>query len=415
MADKGRGVPEEGTPEYEWLYGTTGSAGRPDDDATQVIRGGEAGRPAAGESSESDDRTKVMPVTPPTGGSTSGPGGRPPGGTATATQAPPPRPAAPRQRRRRPFRWVLVLLLLWAVFLVAVPFWAWSKVEKVDAWPSGDRPADQPGTTYLIVGSDSRKGLSKEERQDLHTGGDVGQRTDTIMLLHTGDGPNLLMSIPRDSLVPIEGHGTTKINAAFAYGGAPLLVQTVERNTGIRIDHYVEIGFGGFVGAVDAVGGIEICPTEDMVDKDADLDIKKGCQEVDGKVALAYARSRKTSSLGDIDRARRQREVVSAVGKKAVSPMSVINPVRYFRLSDAASGAFAVSEGSSPWAIAHFAWAMTKVNGDDGLTCGVPIVDLGVHWDPERSAEMFQHIIDDDTAGISDQLCTPSGLPKAQG
>jgi LCP family protein required for cell wall assembly len=308
---------------------------------------------------------------------------------------------------------VLVLLLLWVVFLVAVPFWAWSKVEKIDAWPSGDRPGDQPGTTYLIVGSDSRKGLSKEEREELHTGGDVGQRTDTIMLLHTGDGPNLLMSIPRDSLVPIEGHGTTKINAAYAFGGPKLLVQTVERNTGIRVDHYVEIGFGGFVGAVDAVGGIEICPTEDMTDKDADLDIKKGCQEVDGKVALAYARSRKTSSLGDIDRARHQREVVSAVGNKAVSPMSVINPVRYFRLSDAASGAFAVSEGSGPLSIAAFAWAMTKVDGEDGLTCGVPIADLGVHWDAERSSRMFQHVIDDDTAGITDQLCTPSGLPKS--
>ena len=111
--------------------------------------------------------------------------------------------------------------MAWLVFLVAVPLWAWSKIEKVDAAPAGARPAEQPGTTYLLVGSDSRKGLSAAENKRLGTGGvgDVGQRTDTIMLLHTGDGPSLLLSIPRDSLVDIPGHGTTKINAAFALGG----------------------------------------------------------------------------------------------------------------------------------------------------------------------------------------------------
>ena len=106
------------------------------------------------------------------------------------------------------------------------PLWAWSNIEKVDADPAGARPAEQPGTTYLLVGSDSRKGLSAAENKRLGTGGvgDVGQRTDTIMLLHTGDGPSLLLSIPRDSLVDIPGRGTTKINSAFAIGGPRLLV-----------------------------------------------------------------------------------------------------------------------------------------------------------------------------------------------
>src|SRR5690606_16159376 len=105
--------------------------------------------------------------------------------------------------------------------------------------------------------------------KDLGTGGAVGQRTDTIMVLHTGSGPNLLMSIPRDSIVDVPGHGTTKINAAFAYGGPELLVETIEQNTGIRIDDYVQIGFGGFVGMVDAVGGVEICPAQAMQDPQA--------------------------------------------------------------------------------------------------------------------------------------------------
>ena len=197
---------------------------------------------------------------------------------------------------------------------MAVPIIAWNQVDKVDWEPDGDRPSDQPGTTYLLVGSDSREGLTKEERKELSTGNAGGGRTDTIMLLHTGSGPNLLLSLPRDSIVDIPGHGTTKINAAYAFGGPQLLVQTIEQNTGIRVDEYVEIGMGGVAGIVDAVGGIEVCPKANMKDKLAGLNIKKGCQEVDGKTALAYARSRHTSGIGDIDRVRRQREVVSAVG-----------------------------------------------------------------------------------------------------
>ncbi|KRF18809.1 hypothetical protein ASG90_02615 [Nocardioides sp. Soil797] len=309
-------------------------------------------------------------------------------------------------------------MVLWLAFLIAVPIFAFQKISTVDAFPSGDRPDDQDGTTYLVVGSDSRADLSEEERKKLGTGGDVGERTDTIMILHTGKGPNLLMSIPRDSLVEIPGHGTAKINGttnpdAYDGGGPKLLIKTIEHNTGIRIDNFVEIGFGGFVDVVDAVGGIEICPTKDMKDKLANLDIKKGCQDVDGVTALGYARSRHSDpQYGDITRAKHQREVVSAVGDKAVSPWSVVNPVRYWKLNMAAARTVRVSEGTGPIDLGRFAWAMTRVNGEDGLTCGVPISDLAVHWDAERSKEMFQHIIDDDTEGISNGLCTETGLAK---
>jgi len=255
--------------------------------------------------------------------------------------APPPGPR--RTRRRLPrFRWGFIglLLLAYVAYLVVVPFVAWDKVEQTAWEPGGDRPADQPGTTYLLVGSDSRAGLTAEQRRDLSTGNPEGQRTDTILLLHTGAGPNLLMSIPRDSIVDIPGRGSTKINAAFAFGGAPLLVQTIEQDTGIRIDDYVETGFGGVVDLVDAVGGIEICPNKRMVDKLAGLDVKKGCQEADGATALAYSRSRHTNlKLGDVARARQQREVVKAVGHAALSPWTVLNPVRYWRLNMAAAAA----------------------------------------------------------------------------
>ncbi|MGI8901259.1 MAG: LCP family protein, partial [Nocardioides sp.] len=279
--------------------------------------------------------------------------------------------------------------------------------------PDGERPGEQDGTTYLLVGSDSRADLSEDERQELGTGGASGQRTDTIMLLHTGSGPSVLMSVPRDSVVAIPGYGEgEKVNAAYAYGGPKLLVRTLEGETGIRIDHYVEIGLGGFVSVVDAVGGIKICPTQAMNDPLANLDIEKGCQEADGTVALGYARSRKTSNLGDIDRAKHQREVVSAVGDKAASPWTVLNPVRYFRLNNAMPDFFTVSEGTNPFDMARFAWAMTRVDGETGLTCGVPIADLEVNWDPERSQQLFDLIIEDDTSSIPEGLCTPSGIPK---
>ncbi len=308
---------------------------------------------------------------------------------------------------------VLLVLVAWIVFLVAVPLWAVNKIDKVDIEPAGARPGSQPGTTYLLVGSDSRKGLSKEENKRLGTGGvqDVGQRTDTIMLLHTGSGPSLLLSIPRDSLVAVPGHGTTKINSAFAYGGPKLLVKTIEQNTGVRVDDYVEIGFGGFVNSVDAVGGIQICPTRKMVDRRANLDIGKGCQQVDGVTALGYARSRYVSRYGDIDRARHQREVVSAIGSEVKSPWTIINPVRYYRVNKAATSSLRISRGTGPVALGRFGLAMTRVNGTNGLTCAMPIADQAIHWDRQRALALLGYIKNDRTGDIPQRLCTATGLP----
>ena len=324
-----------------------------------------------------------------------------------------PEPGPVKKRRRPPYgRIVLLLLIAWVAYLIAVPTIAWKKVDQVNAFGAGQL-ADQPGTTYLLVGSDSRKGLTAKQKRKLGAGGvsvDSG-RTDTIMLLHTGDGPPLLLSIPRDSIVPIPGHGTTKINAAFAYGGPKLLVRTIEQNTGVRIDHYVEIGFGGFVGAVDAVGGIQICPTKRMVDRRANLKIKRGCQEVDGITALGYARSRHTDpALGDITRAKHQREVVSAIGDRVKSPWTVLNPFRYKSVIDAATTSLRVSKDTSVLAMASFARAMTKVNGTDGLTCSMPIRDLAVHWDTQRALALMRLIKTDRTQDIPKRLCRPTGL-----
>jgi len=300
-----------------------------------------------------------------------------------------------------------VALVAWLAFLVAVPIWAYGRVERIDAEPSGARPAEQPGTTYLLVGSDSREGLSAQQRRQLGTGNAAGRRTDTIMMLHTGSGESTLISIPRDSLVPIPGHGTTKINAAFAYGGPRLLVRTVEQNTGVRIDHFVEIGFGGFVKAVDAVGGIEICTKTRLDDRLANLHMAKGCHQADGATALAYARSRHTQADGDLGRARHQREVVAKVGAKVKSPWSVLNPFRYVGLADAGSTSLRISNGTGPVALANFALAMTSAR-----SCAMPIRDMAVHWDSTRAKRLMGLIAADRTDSISKDLCTPNGLPQ---
>jgi hypothetical protein len=148
-----------------------------------------------------------------------------------------------------------------------------------------------------------------------------------------------------------------------------------------------------------------------MKDELANLDIEKGCQEAGGVVALGYARSRHVEELGDIDRARRQREVVSAVGAEATSPWTVLNPVRYARLASSGAAALRVGEDTGPIDLARFAWAMTRVTGDSGLTCSVPIADLAVTWDRDRALRLFTLVKEDKTDEIPKDLCTASGLP----
>jgi LCP family protein required for cell wall assembly len=303
---------------------------------------------------------------------------------------------------------VLALLLVWILFLVIVPLYAWSKVAKVDAEPAGARPPDGPGTTYLLVGSDSREGLTTQQENQLGTGAAAGQRTDTIIVLHVSDGggPNIMMSIPRDSYVAVPGHGMQKINAAYAYGGAKLLVQTVEQATGIRIDDYIEIGFTGVVDVVNAVGGIQVCPKTSIDDpKAGNLKMSAGCQQVDGQTALDYTRSR-AFALGDIIREQHQREVIGATGSKAASWQTVAFPWRYWRVMMAGSSSVQVGDNVGPITFARFAWAMSHSGGSGTRRCVVPYSSLGtstavgsvVVWDKTKADALFNDIQNDDTA-----------------
>jgi LCP family protein required for cell wall assembly len=397
----------DGGQHYDWLYDGAGSAGTPP-----------PAEPPADGSGPDPEHTQVLPTASrPNPGATEAavPAARPEPATGGA-DIPPPLDTGrrgPRFHRPRLRRVIPLILVIWLAFLIAVPLWAWGKVDKIDAIPSSG-PANQPGTNYLLVGSDSREGLSKAENRKLGTGGVGvdGGRTDTIMILHTGSGPSMLLSIPRDSLVPIPGHGTTKINAAYAYGGPKLLVKTIQQDTGLHIDHYVEIGLGGFVNIVDAVGGVEICPKTRVVDRRANLNVKKGCQTANGATALGWARSRHAFATGDIEREQHQREIVNQIGHKAKSAWTVLNPWRYFSLSKAATTSLKVSKGTTLFNMADFAWAMGRVNGKNGLTCGMPIANLSVQWDHTRALKLLSYLKADKTSDLPKALCTKNGMPK---
>jgi len=366
------------------------------------------------------ERTRVMPSPPRTASQAPPPQNRasyPPPSPSQYGSPPPARPAPPpatSAKRRHPvrniFRVLLILLLLLILWLVGVPAYAWTQIARVDAAPSGQRPADQPGKTFLLVGSDSRAGLSKAEQKRLGTGSTGGQRTDTIMIVYVPPGGKpALISVPRDSYVDIPKSAKNKINAAYAFGGPQLLVQTVEQNTGLRMDGYMEIGFGGFVDIIDALGGIRMCLPKAINDRDSHIDLPKGCQTLSGVEALGYVRMRKADPLGDLGRVQRQREMLAAIAKKAASPATVLNPVRYWKLNMAIADAIKLGRDTSLPEALMLAIAMKRISSRSGLTLTVPISSTGastpvgsaVLWDPTKSKAMFSAIARGDTSGLA--------------
>ena len=282
-------------------------------------------------------------------------------------------PASPSRGKRRWLKYTSAVLAVILITLCGYTWHLWNKasdqLRRIDALSS---MADTPGETWLIVGSDSR---ADGAIADTTT---AGQRADSVMVLHKAEnGQTSLTSLPRDTYVNIPGYGEDKINASYAYGGAKLLVKTVEGLTKMKINHYVEVGMGGVKNVVDAVGGVEACLDYDVDDHDSGLiwNTAQGkCQQVNGEKALAFSRMRKSDPTGDIGRGLRQRAIISAAVKKAMSPSTLLNPSATSKLVDAGTGSLTVDKDSGVWDIGQMVLAFRSAS-NDGLTGAPPIED----------------------------------------
>jgi LCP family protein required for cell wall assembly len=286
-------------------------------------------------------------------------------------------PGPPRWHRwLRPGRIFATLVTLVAVLIVAVIgtyFYLNSKLNRADVLTAyAGRPAPGSGTNWLIAGSDSRQGLSKAEEHALSTGSDTGSRSDTILVLHipSGGGRPLLISIPRDSYVNIPGHGMNKINAAYAFGGPALLAQTIQADTGLYINHFMQIGFGGFVQVVNDVGGVRLCLQHRLHDAASGVHLKKGCHVLTGIQALAYVRDRHNFATQDLQREQDQRIFLRALLTKMTSAGVMYNPFKALPAASATVAALTVDQGTSLYNLVGVAKAMRNP-----LTTTVPIAN----------------------------------------
>jgi LCP family protein required for cell wall assembly len=314
---------------------------------------------------------QARPVRHHDGGGAVAAGGGAGGGEGAPPPSGPQRPGRPRRRSRipRPARLgmslialVLVIVLGWGAGLA---LWANSRIEHVDALSDA---ADTPGVTYLIAGSDARGGKSVSDD------GTEGGRADTMMLLHRApNGHSYLVSLPRDTLVDIPGHGQYKLNAAYSFGGAPLLVETVEQFTGMTVDHYVEVGFDGVTDTVDAVGHVNLCVDEDVDDEKSGLKMTEGCHDVGGEQALAYVRARYFDPTADIGRQQRQQQFVAALMDRATSPAVLLNPIAQAKLAGAGSGALLTDDHTGLIDLGRAGLAMRR-SMKDGTNLSIPIV-----------------------------------------
>ena len=328
--------------------------------------------PGSGSSGHQVTVNRSAPSTPPT---------RAPQPSAPST-APRPR----RKRRRhlvlKTLSLLLVLILAWGGFLV----WdANSNIGRVSALTGS---AATPGTTYLLAGSDSRADGAVQD------GFEGSERADSIMLVNVApNGQAVALSIPRDTYAEIPGVGWDKINASYAYGGPQLLVETVEKLTGLTVDHFVQIGMGAVPDMVDAVGGVELCYDHDANDEYSGLNWTAGCHTVDGTTALQFSRMRYQDPEGDIGRTKRQRQVISKVVSAAASPATLINPARTLNVERAGSKSFTVDEDSSIFTVGSLVLALRSASSEELM--GVPPIES---LDYTTSAGASAVLLRDETA-----------------
>lgn len=259
-----------------------------------------------------------------------------------------------------------VILLIAALVLAVFGAWGWvdGKLNKAD-WLT--TAADTPASTWLILGSDERDGSTNFGGVD-----DVsGYRTDTILVLtKPKSGPSSLISIPRDSLMNVDDQ-YMKISAVAQLVGKKALVGEIEQLTGQKIDHVAQVKFGGLQKVVDALGGVELCYDQDVQDAYSGLNWTAGCHNADGSTALSFSRMRYADATGDFGRNARQRQVISAIVKKASSKETLTNPKTVTTMAEAGLSALTVDGKTTPLTLVNMALAFKDATGSKGISGSV--------------------------------------------
>lgn len=231
----------------------------------------------------------------------------------------------------------------------------------------------------LVMGSDSR-GASVDEAV---SGSNSDQRADTLLLVHIPADRSKIFSISlmRDLWVDIPGHGKAKINAALAYGGVPLMVQTVEGLFHQRIDHIAMIDFEGFVGLTDALGGVEVNIPQSFVSAHDKFRYSKGATLLDGKHALEFVRERYAFADGDYQRVRNQQAFVRALLAKNMSPETLLNPLKVHNVVSSMAPFISVDSGLNAAALARLAFELREVRAADMDMFTLPTLGTGTSGD----------------------------------
>ena len=293
-----------------------------------------------------------------------------------------------------------------------------ASINKIDAFAGLDKRPDKKSSAvnYLLVGSDTREGLSKAELKALRVGSvatAAGKRSDTMLLVHISKARDkaVLISIPRDTFALIPAHTNaagkiiapvhSKINSAFNWGGAPLLIQTIEEMTQLKIDHYIEVNFAGFAKVVDSLGGIEVCTKKNINDPKSHLILEAGVHTLNGIEALKYVRTREFDGLGDLGRMQRQQAFMSSVIKKATSAGVLLNPVT---VTSSSLSAVTTDEGLKNSDLIALAKQMKSLATSSVRTLTVPLSNLNYYsngvtsavlWDPVLAPELWDRLRED--------------------
>ncbi|OKJ17478.1 hypothetical protein AMK19_04490 [Kitasatospora sp. CB01950] len=290
-----------------------------------------------------------------------------------------------------------------------------SSLGRVDAIGGPDRPADDGASTFLVVGTDDRAGIPEATLKDLlHAGGESCHCTDTMMIvqLSADHGRATVVSVPRDSYVDIPAHqdrvsgkqvaaSKGKINAAYGMGGAPLAVRTVEQSTGLRIDHYIEVNFLGFVSTVDALGGVQVCTPKPLKDEYSGLDLPAGTSRLDGAGALRYVRARHVDGSSDLGRMHRQQKFLAQLLHQASSGGTLLNPAKLTSVMDTVLRSVKVDKGLGNAELLDFASRLKDLSASNADFATVPLSSVDhpvpgwgstVLWDEKGAKALFDAV-----------------------